>query len=204
MHTIQDKKKLLNRVGRIGGQVAAVEKAIELGQDCSAILQTLTACRGAMNGLMAVLLMLMGPALVLRPAGIDALLIHAHDHGELHAHAIALSETQLDHDDHDHDESDHEENDQDKHSPGPSLSTSGDDHEFVVVFPNLQVVSSASPLRIVPPAERPTPPWLDPLVFQDEPRHARLLPKPVPPLSPRHCSLSKIATLLLLNHALLL
>lgn len=52
-HTIRDKKKLLNRVRRIRGQIAAVEKALEAEQDCSTILLTIAACRGAINGLMA-------------------------------------------------------------------------------------------------------------------------------------------------------
>jgi len=52
-HTVRDKKKLLNRVRRIRGQIDAVEKALELEQDCSAILLTIAACRGAINGLMA-------------------------------------------------------------------------------------------------------------------------------------------------------
>ena len=43
-HTVRDKKKLLNRVRRIRGQIDAVEKALEL--DCSAILLTIAACRG--------------------------------------------------------------------------------------------------------------------------------------------------------------
>ena len=52
-HTIRDKKKLLNRVRRIRGQIDAVEAALEKEQDCSAILMTIAACRGAINGLMA-------------------------------------------------------------------------------------------------------------------------------------------------------
>jgi len=55
-HTIRDKKKLLNRVRRIKGQIEAVEKAIDREQDCSAILLTIAACRGAINGLMAELI----------------------------------------------------------------------------------------------------------------------------------------------------
>ena len=51
-HTVRDKKKLLNRVRRIRGQID-LEKALELEQDCSAILLTIAACRGAINGLMA-------------------------------------------------------------------------------------------------------------------------------------------------------
>lgn len=55
-HTAQDNKKLLNRVRRIRGQVDAIEKALTNGDDCSVVLQTVTACRGAMNGLMAEIL----------------------------------------------------------------------------------------------------------------------------------------------------
>jgi DNA-binding FrmR family transcriptional regulator len=52
-HTVRDKQKLLNRVRRIRGQVEAVERALEGEQECFAILQTIAACRGAINGLMA-------------------------------------------------------------------------------------------------------------------------------------------------------
>ena len=52
-HLIRDKKKLLNRVRRIRGQIDAVEKALEREQDCSPILMTIAACRGAINSLMA-------------------------------------------------------------------------------------------------------------------------------------------------------
>ena len=52
-HTIRDKKKLLNRVRRIRGQMAAVERALQQEDDCYSILQTISACRGAINGLMA-------------------------------------------------------------------------------------------------------------------------------------------------------
>jgi DNA-binding FrmR family transcriptional regulator len=52
-HIIRDKKKLLHRIRRIRGQVNAVEKAVYEEQDCSVVLQTIAACRGAINGLMA-------------------------------------------------------------------------------------------------------------------------------------------------------
>ena len=52
-HTIRDKQKLINRVRRIRGQVEAIEKALVEEQDCSVLLQTIAACRGAINGLMA-------------------------------------------------------------------------------------------------------------------------------------------------------
>lgn len=52
-HIIRDKKKMLNRVRRIRGQVEAIENAIEQEADCSDILHTISACRGAINSLMA-------------------------------------------------------------------------------------------------------------------------------------------------------
>ena len=52
-HTTKDKEKLLNRVRRIKGQISAIEKALESDQECSKVLQTIAACRGAINGLMA-------------------------------------------------------------------------------------------------------------------------------------------------------
>ena len=52
-HTIRDKKKLLNRVGRIRGQVDAIGKGLEEERDCHELLQTIAACRGAINGLMS-------------------------------------------------------------------------------------------------------------------------------------------------------
>ena len=52
-HTIRDKKKLLSRVRRIAGQVSAIERALEEEQDATDLLQTIAACRGAMNGLMS-------------------------------------------------------------------------------------------------------------------------------------------------------
>ncbi len=52
-HTIRDKKKLLNRVRRIRGQLDGIERLLDEEGDCSAILQTIAACRGAVNGLMS-------------------------------------------------------------------------------------------------------------------------------------------------------
>lgn len=52
-HTITDKKKLINRVRRIRGQIEGIEKALEDEKDCSLILQNIAACRGAINGLMS-------------------------------------------------------------------------------------------------------------------------------------------------------
>ncbi|WP_152220869.1 metal/formaldehyde-sensitive transcriptional repressor [Pseudomonas sp. SCB32] len=52
-HTIKDQKKLLTRVRRIKGQSEALERALETGSECAAILQQIAAIRGAVNGLMA-------------------------------------------------------------------------------------------------------------------------------------------------------
>ncbi|MEW6749384.1 MAG: metal/formaldehyde-sensitive transcriptional repressor [Candidatus Latescibacterota bacterium] len=50
-HTVRDKQQLLRRIRRIRGQLEAVEAALVAEQDCYTILQTLAACRGALNGL---------------------------------------------------------------------------------------------------------------------------------------------------------
>lgn len=50
-HVKQDQKKLVARVRRIGGQVASLERALSGDTECGAILQQLTAVRGAINGL---------------------------------------------------------------------------------------------------------------------------------------------------------
>jgi DNA-binding FrmR family transcriptional regulator len=55
-HTIRDKQKLLNRVRRIRGQIDAIERALVEESDCLKVLQQITGCRGAMNGLLAVVL----------------------------------------------------------------------------------------------------------------------------------------------------
>ena len=55
-HQIQNKDKLLARIKRIQGQVAAVAAALEAEEDCLDILRTVTSCRGALHGLMAELI----------------------------------------------------------------------------------------------------------------------------------------------------
>ncbi len=53
-HTTKDKQNLLGRIRRIKGQLEAVERQLENDEhDPYEVLQTLTACRGAMNGLVA-------------------------------------------------------------------------------------------------------------------------------------------------------
>lgn len=49
-------KKLLARVHRIQGQIAALERALLEERDCTEILQQLAASRGAINGLMQAVL----------------------------------------------------------------------------------------------------------------------------------------------------
>ena len=51
-HSPEDKKRILTRVRRIRGQVDALERALESGEPCLAILQQIAAVRGASNGLM--------------------------------------------------------------------------------------------------------------------------------------------------------
>jgi DNA-binding FrmR family transcriptional regulator len=52
-HTTREKKKLLNRVRRIRGQVEAIERTLEGENDCVQVLQLIASTRGAINGLMA-------------------------------------------------------------------------------------------------------------------------------------------------------
>ena len=52
-HTTEEKKKLLNRARRIRGQVEAIERTIDQEAECSEVLHNISACRGAMDALMA-------------------------------------------------------------------------------------------------------------------------------------------------------
>ena len=52
-HIIRDKKKMLNRVRRIRGQVEAIERALEDEAGCAKVMHLISAVRGATNGLMA-------------------------------------------------------------------------------------------------------------------------------------------------------
>ncbi|HEX4049344.1 MAG TPA: metal/formaldehyde-sensitive transcriptional repressor [Steroidobacteraceae bacterium] len=51
--SVHEKRKLLNRIRRIRGQVEAAEQAIDSGKDCAAVMHQLVACRGAINSLLA-------------------------------------------------------------------------------------------------------------------------------------------------------
>jgi len=52
-HSPDEKKRAVARLRRIKGQAEALERAVESGVDCSALLQQIAALRGAANGLMA-------------------------------------------------------------------------------------------------------------------------------------------------------
>ena len=51
-HVTANRDKLLKRISRIRGQLNAVEKALVNDDSCTAVLQPLVSCRGAMNGLL--------------------------------------------------------------------------------------------------------------------------------------------------------
>jgi FrmR/RcnR family transcriptional regulator, repressor of frmRAB operon len=52
-HTIKAKKKLLARVGRIRGQVEAIERALNEEAECERIMHMIAGIRGSVAGLMA-------------------------------------------------------------------------------------------------------------------------------------------------------
>jgi DNA-binding FrmR family transcriptional regulator len=51
-HTIKEKKKLLARVGRIRGQVDAIERALAEEAECERIMHMIAGIRGGVSGLM--------------------------------------------------------------------------------------------------------------------------------------------------------
>jgi len=60
LHTVRNRKKLLERVRKIRGQIEGLERLLEEstgeGGDVSLILQTVASSRGALNGLMCELI----------------------------------------------------------------------------------------------------------------------------------------------------
>ena len=52
-YTDKEKRKLVNRLSRLRGQVEAMRLALEEDADCTALLQQATACRGALDGFIA-------------------------------------------------------------------------------------------------------------------------------------------------------
>ena len=55
-HIHKNQQALVTRVKKIRGQLNAVEKSLTEGNECLAILQQVTAIKGAMNGLMTTIL----------------------------------------------------------------------------------------------------------------------------------------------------
>ncbi|ATG41740.1 metal/formaldehyde-sensitive transcriptional repressor [Phaeobacter piscinae] len=53
LQTPEEKKRTITRLRRIKGQAEALERAIDSGTGCAALLQQIVAMRGAANGLMA-------------------------------------------------------------------------------------------------------------------------------------------------------
>ena len=56
MHTAREREKLIARVRRIRGQIEGIERAIVEEKGCYEVLQTVTAARGALNGLVGELI----------------------------------------------------------------------------------------------------------------------------------------------------
>jgi len=52
-HTIKEKKKLIARVGRIRGQLEAIERALAEEAECERIMHMIAGIRGSVAGLMA-------------------------------------------------------------------------------------------------------------------------------------------------------
>jgi DNA-binding FrmR family transcriptional regulator len=51
-HIARERTRILGRIHRIQGQLRAIEQMVDEDRDCADTLQTIAACRGAMNGLM--------------------------------------------------------------------------------------------------------------------------------------------------------
>ena len=52
-HVEKEKKKLLNRLRRLRGQLDAIERAVEADEECARVIQQASACRGALDGFIA-------------------------------------------------------------------------------------------------------------------------------------------------------
>lgn len=52
----KEKQKLFSRIRRLSGQISAVERAVNEGDECADILMLLAAIRGGVNSLMAEIL----------------------------------------------------------------------------------------------------------------------------------------------------
>jgi DNA-binding FrmR family transcriptional regulator len=51
-HISKDRKKLLDRVRRLQGQMGALYEVLETKDDCTEVLHLLASCRGSMSSLM--------------------------------------------------------------------------------------------------------------------------------------------------------
>lgn len=56
MHTVVNKDKLILRVKKIKGQLNSIENSLNEEKDCFNVLQQVSACRGAIQSLMSVIL----------------------------------------------------------------------------------------------------------------------------------------------------
>jgi DNA-binding FrmR family transcriptional regulator len=52
-HTIRDRKKLQARIGRIRGQIEAIERALAEEAECERVMHMIAGVRGGVAGLMA-------------------------------------------------------------------------------------------------------------------------------------------------------
>ncbi|MCW2412445.1 MULTISPECIES: metal/formaldehyde-sensitive transcriptional repressor [unclassified Sphingobium] len=71
-HMLEINPQLLARVRRIGGQVNAIERALESDKSCTDILHLVAAVRGAVNGLLDEIIAEHLEAHVVRPGLSDA------------------------------------------------------------------------------------------------------------------------------------
>ena len=71
-HLLEINPQLLARVRRIGGQVNAIERALESDKSCTDILHLVAAVRGAVNGLLDEIIAEHLEAHVARPGLSDA------------------------------------------------------------------------------------------------------------------------------------
>ena len=55
-HVLRDQKKLLARVRRIRGQIEGIERALSTETGCNQVLHLIASARGAMAGLMALVI----------------------------------------------------------------------------------------------------------------------------------------------------
>jgi len=53
MHTFRHKKKLVARIHRVKGQIAAVKRALTVERGCEEVVRTIAAARGAINAFAA-------------------------------------------------------------------------------------------------------------------------------------------------------